>query len=89
MANWQYRLDVREEWKQANRGELTAMQMGQTVARKLRELYMFPDGDLLDLIDQFDALDEQDEFDDFDVIWEELYDWADEDHRLWIATVLG
>jgi hypothetical protein len=87
MANWQSRIDVKDVWRAAQAGELTAQEVGQKIAAKLKGLPPgLRDRDLHGIQQDFETLDEQDSFDDLDNILERLYDWADCGHRLWVGT---
>lgn len=88
MANWQSKIDVKDIWKAAQAGKLTAQEVGQKMAAKLKKLPPgLKDRDLRDIQEDFEALGGQDTFDDLDNVLDRLYDWADYDHRLWVGTL--
>jgi hypothetical protein len=80
---WLNTIDLIEEWKQAKAREITPCELGQKVARKLKDsnIYGIPVNIRLD----FAGLPEDATFDDFDEVLSDLYDWADY-ARIWIAT---
>jgi len=87
MANWQSKIDLKDTWKAAQAGELTAQEVGQKIAANLKALPPgLRDRDLRDIWEDFEALGEQDTFDNLDNVLEDLYNWADHDHRLWVGT---
>lgn len=90
MATWQYRLDIKDIWQQAEDGELEPYQLAQAIAQKMRDLNC-PDGDFQDLVEEFASTHPDATFDDTDIIMEALYDWGDiallPRHKMcWIAT---
>jgi hypothetical protein len=91
MTTWKGVLRVKHLWKAHRDGEMTTYQLAQAVAKKLRTHY--PDTDatddtgwLEDIIEMFEELPEDATDDDFNIAYDELCDWGDQDHRLWIAT---
>jgi hypothetical protein len=90
MAQWNYKLDVKEPWRQRQEGEITIQQLAATVAKRLVKVD-FRDEDINfdrdDFVDELLGLSEDTSAtaDDFDDVLARLYDFADE-HRLWIAT---
>ena len=89
MINWKNKVDLRKEWREARDGKLTSFQLGHLVAVKLGRFAQWSkDPDLVEIRERLDSL-ETDDFDDFDVVMvvmADLYNWADVDHRLWVAT---
>lgn len=94
MARWQHRLEIAEEWRQAENGELNPQSMATVIAIKLRKLKGAEVGQTLDEVaEEFEALaeDQHADFDDFDAVMIRLYDWGDTAlrpgvKRCWIAT---
>ena len=90
MGQWNYKLDVKEPWRQRQEGEITIQQLAATVAKRLVKVD-FHDEDINfdrdDFVDELLGLSEtlSATADDFDDVLARLYDFADE-HRLWIAT---
>lgn len=92
MANWQYRLDIKDEYDEAKAGTLKPHEMAHRIAAKIKALG--PWGIMLaDIVDQFESMDERDTFDDTDLVMDQLYDWGDQrvgprwdDKMCWIAT---
>jgi len=91
MVNWKHRLDVKCPWEQASNDEITIQQLAEIVAKKLLAID-FKDEDVNydrdDIADEFQGLSEDESAgrDDFDCVLARLYDFADEDHRLWVKT---
>lgn len=89
MANWKHTLNLKVEWEQADEDKITVQQLASIVAAKLSKID-FKDEDVNYDRDEF--VDELEGFsedltatkNDFDNVWERLYDWADDEHRLWI-----
>lgn len=91
MANWKYTLDVSDIWEEG--GNLVLEHFINTLIIRLRSVppHLW-DCELQDIVLKFEAYAENvqhDGFgkpDEFDSIWDQLYDWADTDHRMWIKT---
>ena len=90
MANWQYTLDIKDEYKEARAETLQPHEMAHRIATKIRAL---PVHSIYDIINQFEALSEGATFDDTDEIMEQLYDWGNQwvgpgraDKKCWIST---
>lgn len=86
MANWKKKLDLKDLAEKFDNEEMTATEVGQEVSKRLAELY--PEGqrdlEIEDFIARFNEIEDEDEFDS---LIDELYDWGDADHRLWIAML--
>ena len=65
---------------------MTATEVGQEVAKRLADLYP-EDGRDLEIEDFIARFNEVEDEDEFDSLIDELYDWGDAGHRLWIATL--
>ena len=80
MVNWKYKLNLKEDWQRAERKEITAKELANIVVDKIinSTFYSGLNDELQDIIDEFKGLGKDDSFDDFDVIWDQFYDWADE-----------
>jgi hypothetical protein len=97
MANWQYRLDIKDIWQRAARGEILPYQLAHGIAERMKQLNI-QDDDFQQIMDDFATLPAEDyvTFDDTDDIMEALYDWGDTTlppysvwprHKMcWIAT---
>ena len=89
MTHWKNRILYGDLSKAYRDGSLTSAQVAARLVTRL-ETNIVPhyadDQDLCDIIAQFDDLahDLTTTADAFDDVLENLYDWADEDHRLWI-----
>ena len=97
MANWKYRLELKEDWQAAKAGELQPHELAQNIIAKAEKLPTYETDDaLLDIMIDFDFITEESTWDDFDDVLEQLYDWADQDvppysiwpknKMCWIAT---
>ena len=91
MAQWQTKLEMRDIRGAHTAGTMTVPQMAGEVARRLREksLRWLADfhvsDELEDVIANFEDIAEHGgDVDDFDGVLESLYDWADDDNRMWI-----
>lgn len=83
MANWKEKVFIRD---------ILEMDVSETkkagieLAKRLRKFKCSSDPKLLDIIEELENnVDEYDE-DGFNLLLQDLYDWADEGHRLWIET---
>ena len=88
MAKWNHTLDIKLEWQQAEKDEITIQQLASVAAKKLSKID-FKDEDVNfnrdEFVDELEGLSEDltASKDDFDNVWERLYDFSDE-YRLWI-----
>ena len=80
MANWKYFLNVKDEWKLLDKNEMELKDFIKVVIQKLKG-FSFTGSELLNIIDDFEVLAEQDdpEIESFDCIWNDLYNWADQE----------
>jgi len=76
MANWQYRLNLKDLWKAKEEGNITIQELGKKVAERIENLPCFKkyEDDLKTIIMDFETVESVEEF---DYILEELYDWGD------------
>lgn len=88
MANWKYKLDLKEDWRKADRREIMAKELADIVIRKITNstFYSRADDELQYIIDEFKGIGVNDSFDDFDVVWNEFYDYADF-NRIWVVII--
>lgn len=86
MLQWEYAIDVHKEWQQALDGVITPKDFAGIMATKLKGLPdTAKDNALEDLILSLETVSEDP--DEVDFYMDELWDWADLDHRLWIWTM--
>jgi hypothetical protein len=87
MTRWQATLDVRELWEQGKTRTITAHQLAQGLAKKIREVGLSDGfGDIDRITNKLDEFPKHGTFDDFDNIYDQLCNWADFNNRLWIQT---
>ena len=82
MANWKYTLDIKESWGQAIDGKINATELSKVVADKLKMLPIFnKDMELQDIHTEFMILanDPTATLDEFDAVFNDLYDWGDQE----------
>jgi hypothetical protein len=79
MAQWMYKMDVKNEWKATKEGRMTIPQLSSIVLKKLKAFKIEGDYEIESIMEEFELLASNDEasIDNFDYIWEKLYDWAD------------
>ena len=85
MKQWKCTLDISDLHAKSRAGELTADELGKQVAARIRGLPSLRYREELEDIAQAFA-DYLAGFDEYDGVLAELYDWADEDKRLWVNT---
>jgi FMN phosphatase YigB (HAD superfamily) len=85
MPKWEKTLEVKDLWEKYENDEINIEDLSKQVAKRLETLYPGDDRwmDIQDFIDRFECVEDVEEFDD---ILDELYDWGDNGHRLWIKT---
>jgi hypothetical protein len=93
MANWKYKIDVKDEWKRAKAGELKPCELAEIMANRLAPIVLeIADAEVEDIMGDFEVMrdDKEATFDDFDEILERLYDWGDQgdfhNKTCWIGT---
>lgn len=99
MNNWKKKLILTDIWQNGDVPESEVHLVGKEIANRLRSVYpdYAPDVVLDEIITAFENLLSLDEYnsdpswadaytpyDDFNARMSDLYDWADEDKRLWI-----
>ncbi len=85
MANWQIRLDIKDDWNLASERKISAKELASRVANKLQSLKSikgFPEieDEKQELIEELLGFSEDPgelDFNDFDGVMSRLYDWAD------------
>ena len=77
MANWKYKLELKDLWKARDEGKLTIQELGKKVAERIRQatFYMKHKNQIRDILREFDCVEE--DVEEFDNILSDLYDWAD------------
>jgi len=80
MANWKRVVNVADLFDESNGLEFKEI-LTRVVARL--EGLGIEDEDFGNILTALSYAEDRDEFDRY---WDDLYDWADEGHRLWIET---
>ncbi len=77
MADWVYRLDLKDLWRREEEGELTIKELAKLVAERIRQLPCYEKyiDDLEEIVNEFEYC--CGDVEEFDSILERLYDWAD------------
>ena len=90
MVNWKYKLNLKEDWQKAERKEITAKELADIIIDKIINSAfsskLDDDFELQDIINELNGMGADDSFDDFDVIWDQFYDWADE-NKVWVVII--
>lgn len=88
MANWKHNINLMPEWAGAKAGKVSVPVMAQAVVDRLNSLPKSLVYDELEYIKGlFQDLAHNDSSDnEFDEAMEQLYDWGDTDHRMFIKT---
>ncbi len=88
MANWKTTLDISDLWSKFDDGDLSVQELASKIAQRLESNEFYGDDDLVEIVYNFVSLaeDSNAEDDDFDYIMQDLYDYADVEHRIWIKT---
>jgi hypothetical protein len=82
MADWKYKLNIRDDWQRAKESEIHFSELAGIIAKKLRAFKIpeHEDLELWEVIDRFEEIaqhPEEHEVADFDWVMRDLYDWAD------------
>ncbi len=79
MANWKYRLELKDLWKAKNEEKISISELAKEVAKRIEKADFFSiksnEQALRQIIMDFE--DCSDDVEEFDSILEQLYDWAD------------
>lgn len=77
MANWKYKLELKDLIEKYQDDKLSVQELGRKVAERIREqtYYFKRKGDLEPIACAFENLEE--DVEDFDFILNDLYDWGD------------
>lgn len=88
MANWKTTVNIKNLHAAFRAGTITVQKMAVGVAARLKKNRFAEEWAMLDIIDCFEALAEEPKatVEDYDSILAELYDFADDDHRIWVKT---
>lgn len=99
MNNWKNKLNLSDIWQNGDVPESEVHLVGKEIAKRLKRIYpdYVANEVLEEIIYSFDNLLSLDEYnsdsswqdaytpyDDFNARMSDLYDWADQDKRLWI-----
>jgi hypothetical protein len=79
MANWIYKLELKDLWEQRDKGKITISELAKAVADRIEKATFFKiktnEEALREIVMDFEGCD--DDVEEFDSILEQLYDWAD------------
>jgi hypothetical protein len=86
MANWQTTLDISDVYDHDKNDGATCsvVKAGRIVANRLEENKFASDSDIQDIIMRLQEV--EDDADEFDEIMDDLYEFADKEHRIWVKT---
>jgi hypothetical protein len=86
MANWKHTLDLSDIWHNEPNSELyTEISKRLTAkAAEMKNAGTITEEDYDDLCAVSDDIQSISDVEDFNSLWDEVYDWADHDHRLWL-----
>ena len=83
MANWKNRVKVTDLWEDEG---LSFEETRDAVVERLEALGIEDEDEFTPFSDIVNGLRYSEDESEFDQWWDELYDWGDEGHRLWIET---
>lgn len=77
MANWKYRLNLKDLWESREAEEISLKEMGMRITERIKKLpcYKKYEDELEDIAMNFKCINE--DVEEFDGALEKLYDWAD------------
>jgi hypothetical protein len=90
MADWKETVNIKDLHEGFNEGTFGIAHVAGEIAKRLRKTRSAKDPSMLDIIEQFESLAEDSDdanVSEYDDILEQLYDFADGGHRLWVKTV--
>ena len=81
MANWRFRLELKDVWEKADKREITPQELSIEVAKRILEMPCNKDIHLRKIAKEFKdiATDKDLTFDDFDITYNKLCDWGDQE----------
>ena len=89
MANWKFKIDVKDAWEKAQNEEITSIDFAKILVKELKRIegpitkkygeYAPESIVLTELIDEFEGFieEEKDNDEEFNCIFEGLYNWGD------------
>jgi len=96
MANWKYRIDLKDIWKMYDEEEIHPVEAAKMISQKLKEHEVYKDHheELDSIIDEIEGSETEEEI---NASMQSLYDWADsplptvpgkmQRKMAWIATM--
>lgn len=84
MANWKTNIPIGDLHEEFENGLKTVQEVGKELAARLRKSPHAQDDRIIDLVDQLEALDD---VEDYDYLLQELYDFGDQDHRIFFDPI--
>lgn len=85
MTRWRHNLKVGDLHAAYQEGSLSPEQLGNKLAKRILSKRWF-DRYRDDLEPIVSALEDCANIDEYDEALEDLYDWADQDHRCWVSN---
>lgn len=90
MAHWKAQLELKDVWKKYEDGEMTIAEVAGVVAERLKATPYVDNFQMSEIIEQFTCIaadGKEARLKEFEELMDELYDFGDCDHRLWINTI--
>ena len=82
MANWKYKLDVSDIFH----SDLSFEQIRDRTVKRIAGSPFYKRYVDFGLDDILDLLADSENESEFNLVWDDFYDWCDEDHRVWVTT---
>ena len=85
MANWKHKIQIWDLYDRYDRNEIDVPTLGKLLAERLEKVAEeMPSSWQKELGSIATSLEEVNSVDEYDSCLEALYDWGDQDHRLWV-----
>ena len=86
MANWKHEIKIGPLMEALKSGDKAVHEGAREIAELVRAAVPQRDQRLEEILADFDSLDEDSGDEDFNYVIDDLYDWGDEGHRLWVDS---
>lgn len=88
MIKWDETINIATSQGLYSGGHISLCDLSRAITQKIRQTiaYAASDSDLLDIVCAFEAIDELATLQDYNTALEMLYDYGDEDNRIWIES---
>ena len=91
MTKWNYEINITELHNAFRNGAIKAEEVGKAISKLLKSSPYYSEAftEFVLIVTDFEDMDRLDTADDYHIILQQLYDFADENSRIWIETKIA